>query len=131
MDSRILDALYLKARRLFIKLVEFEDISRQLAEAVNRKDEVSVQMLLNMRAEPANQLEEIQQGLRQQVLDLPEEDAIRAREILEGGEAQDANEAALCGQVSQNRRLLLRCQETDKRISMGLDSRRSFYSKYR
>ena len=77
------------------------------------------------------QLEEIQQGLRQQVLDLPEEDAIRAREILEGGEAQDANEAALCGQVSQNRRLLLRCQETDKRISMGLDSRRSFYSKYR
>ena len=131
MESRVLEELFLKTRRLYIKLAEFEDISRQLAEAVNRRDEVSVQMLLNMRAEPAHQLEEIHQGLKQQVLELPEDDAIRAREILEGAEMQDPGEEALCNQVSQNRRLLQRCQEIDRRISMGLDSRRSFYSKYR
>ena len=104
---------------------------RQLAEALDRRDEISVQMLLNMRAEPANQLQEADRQLRSRLLELPEEDAIRAREILEGGEQHGSEEAALCGQVKQNQRLLQRCREMDKQVSIRMGGNKSFYKKYR
>lgn len=131
MDVRVLEELLLKERLLYVKLSEFEDLTRQLAEAVDRRDEISVQMLLNMRGEPAHQMQEADQQLRRRLLELPQEDAIRAREILEGGEQHSPEEAALCGQVLQNRRLLQRCSELDKRISMSMGGRKSFYTKYR
>lgn len=131
MDGHVLEEMVLKTRRLYIKLTEFEDLTRQLAEAADRRDEVSVQMLLNMRGEPAQQLWEIDQQLRQYVLSLPEEDAIRAKELLEGGSQQKPEEAMLCAQVAQNRRLLSRCQELDKHISLRMGGKRSYYNKFR
>lgn len=131
MDSRILDELFLKARQLYVKLAEFEDLTRQLAEAVDRRDEVSVQMLLNMRGEPAHQMEEINQQLHGRLLELPVDEAIRAKEILDGGEQQEPEEAALCGQVLQNKRLLQRCLELDRRVSVRMGGNKSFYTKYR
>lgn len=131
MDGRTLEELFLKERLIYVKLAEFEDLTRQLAEALDRRDEVSVQMLLNMRGEPAHQLFEADQQLRGRLLQLPEDDAIRAREILEGGEQREPEEAALCGQVKQNRRLLQKCKEMDKQISMRMGGQKSFYTKYR
>ena len=131
MDGRILEELFLKERLIYVKLAEFEDLTRQLAEALDRRDEISVQMLLNMRGEPAHQLHEADQQLRGRLLQLPEDDAIRAREILEGGEQRGPEEAALCGQVKQNRRLLQRCREMDKQVSMRMGGQKSFYTKYR
>lgn len=131
MDARTLEELFLKERLLYVKLTEFEGLTRQLAEALDRRDEVSVQMLLNMRGEPAHQMYEADQQLRGHLLQLPEDDAIRAREILEGGEQQSPEEAALCGQVKQNRRLLQRCKEIDKQVSMRMGGQRSFYKKFR
>lgn len=131
MDARVLEELFLKSRLLYVKLVEFEDLTTQLAEAVDRRDEVSVQMLLNMRGEPAHQLQEVDEQLRRRLLELPEDDAIRAREILEGAGQQTPEEAQLCGQVMQNRRLLQRCKEMDKRISLRMGGNKSFYKKFR
>lgn len=131
MEIRILEELFLKERLLYVKLSEFEDLTRQLAEALDRRDEISVQMLLNMRGEPANQLQDVDQQLRERLLELPEDDAIRAREILEGGERQGPEETALCEQVKQNRRLLQRCKEMDKQVSIRMGGRKSFYTKYR
>lgn len=131
MDVRVLEELFMKERLLYVKLSEFEDLTRQLGEALDRRDEISVQMLLNMRGEPANHLREVDQQLRDRLLELPEDDAIRAREILEGGEQQGPEEAALCGQVMQNHRLLKRCREMDKQISMRMGGHRSFYTQYR
>ncbi len=131
MDSKVLDELFLKERHLYVKLAEFEDITIQLAQAVDRRDEVSVQMLLNMREEPANQLQEINQYLHRRLLELPEDDAIRGRELLEGSPQESPNEARLCAQISQNQRLLKRCLELDRRVSSRVDGKRSFYAKYR
>ena len=38
MDSEILDELFLKERHLYVKLTEFENISIQLGEAVDRRE---------------------------------------------------------------------------------------------
>lgn len=131
MEGRVLDELLLRSRQLYVKLMEFEDLTVQLAEAVERRDEVSVQMLLTMRNEPAHRLQEINQQMRQRLMELPEEDAIRANEILRGAAQQAPEETALCALVAQNRRLLQRCQETDKRVSLSVGGKRSFYNTFR
>lgn len=131
MDGHALEEMVLKARRIYVKLVEFEDLTRQLAEAVDRRDEVSVQMLLNMRGEPAQQLWEGNRQLREYILTLPEEDAIRAKELLDGSPQREPEEAMLCTQVAQNQRLLSRCQDLDKRISLRMCDKRSFYNTFR
>ena len=131
MDGHVLQELVLKTRHLYIKLTEFENLTTQLAQAVDRRDEVSVQMLLNMRGEPAHQLQELHEQLKERLLELPEDDAIRAKELLDGSPQKEPEEAMLCSQVAQNQRLLARCLEIDKRISMSVDSKRSFHTKYR
>ncbi len=131
MDARVLKELLLQERLIYVKLSEFEDLTRQLGEALDRRDEVSVQMLLNMRGEPAHRMQEADQQVRRRLLELPEDDAIRAREILEGAEQSGPEESALCGQVLQNRRLLERCREMDKQLSMRMGGPRSFYTKFR
>lgn len=131
MDNKTLKDLFIKTRRQYIKLLEFFDLTQQLGEAVDRKDEVSVQMLLHMREDPIHDLKEIETQLHEGVLKLPEEDAIRAHQLLTGGAPREKAEEALCGQIAQNRRLLDKSQELDKRISMRIDGRHSFYSKFR
>ena len=131
MDVHTLEQLFLKARKQYIKLLEFYDLTKQLGEALDRKDEVSVQMLLNMREDPAQSLKELECQLHDGVLKLPEEDAIRAHQLLIGTEPQREEEEALCKQIAQNRRLLDQAQELDRRVSLRMDGRHSFYSKFR
>lgn len=131
MDAHTLEQLYLKARKQYIKLLEFFDLTKQLGEALDRKDEVSVQMLLHMREEPTNSLKELEEQLHTGVLKMPEEDAIRAHQLLVGTEPQREEEEPLCRQIAQNRRLLEQAQELDRRVSLRMDGRHSFYSKFR
>ena len=131
MDTHILSDLFIKARKQYIKLLEFFDLTQQLGQAVDRKDEVSVQMLLHMREDPVNALKQLEAQIHEGVLKLPEEDAIRAHQLLTGSGPKKEEEEALCGQIPQNRRLLDKAQELDKRVSMRMDGRHSFYSKFR
>lgn len=131
MDEKILKDLFIKTRKQYIKLLEFFDLTQQLGQAVDRKDEVSVQMLLHMREDPIRDLKEVEVQLHEGVLKLEEEDAIRAHQILLGAEAQSPAEEPLCSQVAQNRRLLDKAQELDRRVSLRVDGRHSFYTKFR
>ena len=131
MDEATLKQLLLQARKQYIKLLEFFDLTQQLGQAVDRKDEVSVQMLLHMREDPVKDLKELEAQIHSGVLKLPEEDAIRAHQLLTGSPPEEEGETALCGQIAQNRRLLDRAQELDRRISLRRDGRHSFYSKFR
>lgn len=131
MEENTLKELFLQTRKQYIKLLEFFDLTQQLGEAVDRKDEVSVQMLLHMREDPVHSLQEIEAQLHSGVLKLPELEAIRAHELLTGAAPKSQEEGPLCEQVAQNRRLLDRAQELDRRISMRMDGRHSFYNTFR
>lgn len=131
MDDKILKDLFLKTRRQYIKLLEFFDLTQQLGQAVDRMDEVSVQMLLHMREDPIHSLKEIEAQLHNGVLKLEEEDAIRAHQLLTGSSPKSDDEEPLCKQIAQNRRLLDRSLELDRRISLRMDEKHSFYSKFR
>ena len=60
--SALLDA-HVQLKRTYAALNEALDLTRQLADAVDRNDQVAVQMLVSMRQEPTDKLARAQQAL--------------------------------------------------------------------
>ncbi len=118
-------------KQQMVKLIEVSDLTEQLAQAVERQDQASINMVLSMREEPIRQLQEIETSIEEYLPTLPEEDAIRCAELLKGEAARTPAEEPLALQVAQDRRLLKQIQELDKKTSVTLGGRQSFYQKYR
>lgn len=124
--SRLLDA-QVQAKRIYNLLGEVMDLSRQLAEAVDRNDQVSVQMLLAMREDPIQGLTVARAALKQQIESAPPEDAGRLQELLSGSPAKNSEESGLADQAAANERLLRQVQELDKALSKKIARDKSFY----
>lgn len=114
-----------------IKLIEVADVTRQIAEAVERGDSVAAQMLLGEREQPVRELRELEEGVRAYVLSRPEQEAIRLNELLGGGEPETGDEKALAEQVAQFSRILDSVLALDKQLSIRLGGNKSFYNKFR
>lgn len=127
MEQRILDNALQWKKRQFVKLSEVSDLTRQLAQALDRKDQVSVRMVLSMREEPVRQAAELEEAAQRYLLTLPEDDAIRLNELFNGAEETCAQERPLREQVARNRRLLQNLLELDRRLSQRLGGGKSFY----
>lgn len=120
-------------RKAYRKLVEVMDLTEQLAQAVERRDEVSTKMLLGMRQDPLIALQEIEETVRRSVLAQPEGDARRLSVLLRGdpAEEEDGDESALREICERNRRELDRIAQLDRRISLKMGGKRSYYDHVR
>ena len=118
-------------KKQFLKFNEILSVTEQMVESMERNDRFSVSMLLSMREDPVRQAQEIQDQIGEYLLQMPEEDAIRANGLLTGAESGQGMESALCNQVAQNQRLLDRIIRLDKFISQRLGGNRSFYATFR
>ena len=124
--AQLLDAQVQEKRR-YALLSELFDLTKQLAEAVDRSDEVTIQMLLSMREGPLAQMRQVEENLTRQRSSLSEEDGRRLAERLSGAQAQRQEENALSGQVGTNRRLLGQLVELDKRVNKKVTREKSVY----
>lgn len=124
--AQLLDAQVQEKRR-YALLSELFDLTKQLAEAVDRNDEVTIQMLLSMREGPLAQMRQVEENLTRQRSFLSEEDGRRLAELLSGAQAQRQEENALSGQVGTNRRLLGQLVELDKRVNKKVTREKSVY----
>lgn len=124
--AQLLDAQVQEKRR-YALLSELFDLTKQLAEAVDRNDEVTIQMLLSMREGPLAQMRQVEENLTRQRSSLSEEDGRRLAELLSGAQAQRQEENALSGQVGTNRRLLGQLVELDKRVNKKVTRGKSVY----
>ena len=124
--AQLLDAQVQEKRR-YALLSELFDLTKQLAEAVDRNDEVTIQMLLSMREGPLAQMRQVEENLTRQRSSLSEEDGRRLAELLSGAQAQRQEENALGGQVGTNRRLLGQLVELDKRVNKKVTREKSVY----
>ena len=68
-------------RKKYNYLNEVMDLSRQMGEALDRGDEVSMQMLLALRGEPIQHLQEVDQTARSRRSSLAAEDQQRLQEL--------------------------------------------------
>ena len=125
--SALLDA-HVQLKRIYTSMNEAMDITQQLAEAVDRDDQVAIQMLVAMRQEPLDKLRRARKVLEQQRDLLEPEDARRLSEILNGGAAENDAEAPLTAQIGVNDRVLQQVQALDKVISLKLAREKSIYN---
>lgn len=116
-------------RRKYNCLVEVEDVTRQLAEALDRNDQVAARMLVAMRQDPLLQLEEVDRGEKKQKAALPEEDQDRVRTLLKEEAPRYEGENIFLEQACKTRRLLERVVELDRRVNMRMAGDHSFYRK--
>ncbi len=125
--STLLDA-HVQAKRIYSQLNEVMDVSRQMAEAVDRDDQVAIQLLVSMREEPVRKLRQARRALEEQRDALEPEAAQRLTRLLNGGAAQTEEEAPLAAQLGINRRLLEQVLELDKVLNRKLTREESFYN---
>ena len=114
-------------RKKYNYLTEVQDVTQQLAESLDRNDQVSARMLVAMRQGPILRLEEIKQAGSARLESLSPADRERARALREGAAPQGAEEESYRTQAGSARRLLERVVELDRRISLRLAGDHSFY----
>ena len=126
-----LEELFKRKKLQTIRLLEVAETTRRMSEAMGRRDDVSVRMLLGERELPIRQLQEIEEGINEYILTLPEDEAIRYTELLRGAAPATDEEKLLTDQVMQYLRALESTVEQDKQLSVRLGGKRSFYQKFK
>lgn len=124
--SALLDA-HVQLKRAYTALNEALDLTRQLAEAVDRDDQITVQMLVSMRQEPTDKLARAHQALDQQRQALPGDDGARLTALLKGAAAETAEEGPLVNQVGLNQRVLKQLVDLDRVVNRKLTREKSIY----
>ena len=125
-QKAILDAL-VQVKRMNTLFNEVQDISGQLAEALDRNDRVSVEMLAGMRRDPIDKLAAAEDVLYDQADALPPEEGARLLELLGGAPARTEAEKPLADQVGANRRRLDQILAQDKILNQKLARENSAY----
>ena len=127
-ESELLDLTVLE-RKKYNYLNEVLDLSQQLGEALDRADQVSIQMLLALRGEPVLHLQEVDQLEKSRKSGFSQEDKQRLEELCQGVAPQLREEGLFAEQAGKTRRLLERVVELDRRLSLRLAGEDSFYQK--
>lgn len=129
MDQHTLDLLLVQQKKKYLRLNEVMDTTVQLADALGRDDEVSARMLLAMREEPIQEIDNAQRCIRRILCSLPseEQEHLRVLMIGSGREKPHAGEEALDGESQKNYRLLTRILALDKPLNRKIAKEKSFY----
>lgn len=129
MEELTLRKAQILAKKLYVFLVEIQDISRQLAEALDRNDQVTARMLIGMRGEPIKSAAQTKQALDALRNDLQPEDALRLTQLLNGAEANTEQERPLVVQMKSNAQLLEQVRSLDKSLNLKIARDKSIYQK--
>ena len=128
-EKTVMDALVLMKRTGNL-LNDLEDLTRQLAQSIDRNDQVSIQMLIAMREEPLAKLQTADRALREQLEALPDRAEAGALAALLNGEAAEPGERTqqmLQEQVADNRRRLNQIMTVDRVLNQRLGREQSAY----
>ena len=122
-----MEEILVLTRRIGNLINEIMDITTQIGEAIDRRDEVSLRLVIAMRSEPIERFSIADRALREHLDGLDEEDSLRIRAILNGEEerAIDPMEKALAAQAAMNIRAHAKLVELDKIISRKLAQEKS------
>lgn len=127
MDQKAMMDALVQVKRMGNLLNEVQDLSLQLAEAIDRDDRVSVEMLTGMRREPIDKLVSAEDVLADLAAALPPEEGGRLLALLKGAPAQAEEEKTLAELVGSNRRRLEQVLSLDKRLNQKLTRENSVY----
>ncbi len=119
-------------RSMYTSLIEVEDLTQELSQAVARQDQVSVRMFLAMRQAEIERLTGYQKRLNHQCDQLPSDQGQQLREMLTGtyrGPVPVPGAEPMLRQAEKNRSALERVRRADQAVSCRLAGSNSFYTK--
>ena len=116
-------------RKKYNHLIEIQDLPRQLAESLDRSDQVSVRMLIAMRQDPIRLLAEADDNEKTRLNTLGDEAAEAVKRLRESAQPQNGGERTFLEQSGKTRRLLEQVVELDRRVSTRMAGGQSFYHK--
>lgn len=116
-------------RKKYNYLVELQDLTGQMAESLDRSDQVSVRMLVAMRQDPLRMLAEVDNSGKLRLAALPGEDRRRVEALLKEGRPGNDGERVFLEQAQKTRRLLEQVVAMDRRVSVKMAGENSFYHK--
>lgn len=125
-QAKLMDT-HVQLRRIYNLLGNVLDLTQQMAEAVDRNDSVSAEMLLSMRGEPLRQIMQAREAIERQLEAALPQDREYLRGLLNGASASGALEKSLANQVAMNGRLLKQVQELDKALNLKMTREQSVY----
>ena len=114
-------------RKKYNYLVEVQDVTRQLAESLDRNDQVAARMLVAMRQDPIRQLAEVDSSGKTRAAALDGEGRAMVAALRRGEEPRDDGQRIYAEQVGKTRRLLEQVVEMDRRLSLRMAGEHSFY----
>lgn len=131
MDEKVIAAAIATERKRYTTLTEVMELTKELSDAFQRQDQVSVRLFLSMRQEPINQLREYRAIQRKRCAALHDEESEALWKVLTGQGSGDGSEQlqVLEKLAGQNRNLLERIQKADRQISIKLGGKKSYYAR--
>jgi hypothetical protein len=114
-------------RRKHNYLAEVLALSQQMGEALDRSDQVSLNMLVAMRQEPILQLQELKSVIDACREELPQEDQEQIIRLLEEKNPSGQAERTFLDQAAAARRLLEQVLDLDRRVNQRVAAGGSFY----
>ncbi len=126
-EKDILD-VYAQARKIYNLLGEALDLSKQMAEAVDRDDMEAFQILLSMRRESIVGAANARERISNFVEELPADEAKQMRELLNGGQFPGKWESQLSHQLEINQRLYQQLSALDRVLNEKTTHENSVYT---
>ena len=114
-------------KQMYLKLVEAVDLTQQLTESVNRNDDVSITLFLNLRQKTLFELQELTATLDLMHLDFSPQAAEKFSDLRSGAEAESPAERLIADCILSNTRITKRLAELDKAVNQKLCGEKSFY----
>lgn len=131
MDEKTIMDVLVQMKRIGNLLNEVEDLTQQLAQSIDRNDQVSASMLIGMRAEPLAKMQSADRAVRELLEAVSDPEAAEALSaMLNGGQPAQASERTqvmLCEQVAANRRRLKHIMEIDRVLNQRIGREQSAY----
>ncbi|MGO5114655.1 hypothetical protein ACTQ33_06435 [Candidatus Avoscillospira sp. LCP25S3_F1] len=127
MNQQTITEAHGACRTMYTALSELLELTTDLSEAIQRQDQVSVQLFLSMRQEPLERLRICDAHLRRLCSSLPQAESAQLRQVLNGQSGGTATTQGLERTVRQNRQLLEQITRMDERINRRMGGKKSFY----
>ena len=127
MNQQTITEAHGACRTMYTALSELLELTTDLSEAIQRQDQVSVQLFLSMCQEPLERLRICDAHLRRLCSSLPQAESAQLRQVLNGQSGGTATTQGLERTVRQNRQLLEQITRMDERINRRMGGKKSFY----
>lgn len=129
MTDKTLIEVHILMRKRFNLLTEVFQLTQQMGDSIDRKDQVTMVSFMEERQEALRQLSLIREDVNEYLAQESQKDRIHLKKILAGKVSTNSKEEALKNQVLSSKELLRKIVELDKRLNQRVAGKDSMYNR--